>query len=90
MKAEQAGRSFLTWHTEFTYEFSAFERKSTAAVSWQGSGSEKEFLPKNKYLAAVSAEIFDSVLAAFEYSRAMYEDNSASDGAACRISFRFE
>jgi hypothetical protein len=77
------------WNLELAYGFTFAEKDTTLAMGWQGSDDAGGFLAEDRYICAVSMDVFDSTSVALEYSHEEYENDDENDAVTAQLAFAF-
>ncbi|MBL3598453.1 MAG: LbtU family siderophore porin [gamma proteobacterium endosymbiont of Lamellibrachia anaximandri] len=76
-----AGAKPVAFNVETNYVFPLADKEAIFAVAWQGTQEALALaLPENRYLAALSVEIYKNTVLSFEYARD--EDYAAGEGSS--------
>lgn len=76
-----SGAEVSAWNLELDTEFTLLGKDAVFAIAYQGTDEAVELeLPEDRYMAALSVNIFDNTLMAFEWAHD--EDYGVSDGGS--------
>ncbi|MBN2645673.1 MAG: LbtU family siderophore porin [Desulfuromonadaceae bacterium] len=78
-----------SWNLEAGYGFDFLGREALVAAGWQGSDNAGDFLPENRYLACISAGIFDGTSLALEMLHEEYENDGETDSITLQLAIEF-
>ena len=77
------------WNLELGYGFTLAEKDTTLAVGWQGTDDAGGFLAEDRYICAMSMDVFDSTSVALEYFHEEYENDDENDAVTAQLAFAF-
>lgn len=77
------------WNLELGYGFTLAEKDTTLAVGWQGTDDAGGFLAEDRYICAVSMDVFDHTSVALEYFHEEYENDDENDAVTAQLAFAF-
>ncbi|MBA2882451.1 hypothetical protein HNR65_002798 [Desulfosalsimonas propionicica] len=82
-------KEISAWNLELAYGFTFAEKDTTLAVGWQGTDDAGGFLAEDRYICAMSMDVFDSTSVALEYFHEEYENDDENDAVTAQLAFAF-